>query len=147
MADDLKAPERIWADDDHWIDYAPTRSDRVRASGEYTAYIRADLYEALEQLAATLERERDTAVKWAQEQHANADRYAARAEAADRIEALVKEKERLHRTVDAAAKIGRIIGFLGDDEDRISAFIECCGPDLIDHARAVLAEFEGGKDE
>jgi len=68
-------------------------------------------------------------------------------EAADRIEALVKEKERLHRTVDAAAKLGRIIGFLGDDEDRISAFIECCGPDLIDHARAVLAEFEGGKDE
>jgi hypothetical protein len=32
--------------------------------------------------------------------------------------------------------------YIGDDEDRISAFIEACGPDLIERARTVLAELE-----
>ena len=66
-------------------------------------------------------------------------------EAADRIEELERENERLRRTIDAAAKLGRIIGFLSYDEARISAFLEDCGPDLIDRARATLAQIEGGK--
>jgi len=62
---------------------------------------------------------------------------------ADRIEELERENDRLRLTIDAAAKLGRIVGFLGDDEGRISAFIEACGPDLIERARTVLAEPDG----
>lgn len=90
---------------------------------------------------------------------------------ADRIEALVKDKERLGREVNmarygqpdfawsihkqamadlqaraerleaaviAAAKIGQIVGFLGEDEGRIEAFREACGPELWAKARAAL---------
>jgi len=84
---------------------------------------------------------------------------AERIEAADRIEALVKEKdkfqgylqkthvdweeavaraERLEATVIAAAKIGQIVGFLGEDEGRIEAFREACGPELWAKALAAL---------
>jgi Lar family restriction alleviation protein len=62
-----------------------------------------------------------------------------------RIEALTAENERLRRTIGAAGKLGRIIGFLGDDEERIAAFLEACGPDLVNRARAALAEIEGEK--
>ena len=64
---------------------------------------------------------------------------------ADRIEALTAKNERLRRTIGAAGKLGRIIGFLGDDEERIAAFLEACGPDLVNRARAALAEIEGEK--
>jgi len=65
----------------------------------------------------------------------------AEAELAERdaeIAKLRKENERLRRTVVAAAKLGRILGFLGDDEARISAFLDECGPELIERARAAL---------
>jgi hypothetical protein len=55
-----------------------------------------------------------------------------------RVEELEAEVARLRRTVDAAAKLGRIVGFLGDDEGRIAAFLECCGPELINRAIAAL---------
>jgi D-serine deaminase-like pyridoxal phosphate-dependent protein len=64
---------------------------------------------------------------------------------ADRFEQLKRENDRLRLTIDAVAKLGRIVGFLGDDEDRISAFIEACGPDLIERASTTLAELEGKK--
>lgn len=74
----------------------------------------------------------------------------------DRFEALVKEMasgsfykesdvdalqdriKRLEAAVLAAAKIGQIIGFLGEDEGRIEAFREACGPELWDKARTAL---------
>lgn len=80
-------------------------------------------------------------------------------EAADRIEALVKDAkaqeseianlgenldaqkrraERLEATVIAAAKIGQIVGSLGEDEGLIEAFREACGPELWAKAREAL---------
>jgi len=80
-------------------------------------------------------------------------------EGADRIEALVRERdkyrdafntnclvlrgteehaERLEAAVLAAAKIGQIVGFLGEDEGRIEAFREACGPELWAKARTAL---------
>lgn len=77
-------------------------------------------------------------------------------EAADRIEALVKEMasgsfykesdidalqdriKRLEAAVLAAAKIGQIVGFLGEDEGRIEAFREACWPELWDKALTAL---------
>jgi len=73
------------------------------------------------------------------------EKHYDRIEAAVRIEQLERENDRLRLTIDAAAKLGRIVGFLGDDEDRISAFIEACGPDLIERASTTLAELEGEK--
>ena len=79
--------------------------------------------------------------------------------AADRIEALVKERdrqydenvhriaeqakaearaERLEAAVLAAAKIGQIVGALGEDESCIEAFREACGPELWAKARAAI---------
>jgi hypothetical protein len=52
---------------------------------------------------------------------------------------------RVQATIEAAAKLGQIIGFLGEDEARIAAFREACGPDLL--SRALAAFDKGGKDE
>ena len=46
--------------------------------------------------------------------------------------------------VEAAAKIGQIVGFLGEDAARIAAFREACGSELWDQARAALARVKGG---
>jgi hypothetical protein len=88
-------------------------------------------------------------VHWRKEADDRAEQLeAARADAKEAeayAEELEKENERLRRTIGAAGKLGRIIGFLGDDEERIAAFLEACGPELINSARVTLAEIEGGK--
>ena len=49
---DLTAPERIWANPDHWIEHPPRR-DAFRPE-EYFEYVRADLSAALETERAEL---------------------------------------------------------------------------------------------
>jgi len=64
-----------------------------------------------------------------------------RAEAAETALAASEDKvAKLQAAVEAAAKIGRIIGFLGEDEGRIEAFREACGPELLAKARAAITE-------
>lgn len=64
--------------------------------------------------------------------------------AADLLLAQEAEIERLRRTVKAAGTIGEILGYLGDDEARISLFLECLGPDEISRARAAFKEKTDG---
>jgi len=59
------------------------------------------------------------------------------------VDALVAENERLRRTVHASFKMGRIVGFLGEDEGRIDAFLDECGPELIERVRAALTGEKG----
>jgi hypothetical protein len=68
----------------------------------------------------------------------------ARADAAEaKLAEAVEQNTRLQTAIIASAKIGQIIGFLGDDEGRIEAFREACGPELLSKARATLAKIGG----
>lgn len=77
------------------------------------------------------------------------DHYAPTVEyvRADLVEALGAENQRLREAVTASGKLGQIIGFLEGDDARTSAFLECCGPDLINRARAVLRSTEARHDD
>ena len=52
-------------------------------------------------------------------------------------DAEVMKHPKVKALVEAAATLGRIIGFLGEDEGRINAFREACGDDLLRLARAI----------
>ena len=69
---------------------------------------------------------------------ANAALIAAAPAMADRIEALEAENARLRKTVEASAMLGNIVGWLGDDIDRIEALKAAMEPGLIERARAAL---------
>lgn len=68
------------------------------------------------------------------------------AEAMKLPEVDIARVNQLERAVVAAAMVGQIIGFLGDDDARIAAFRTECGPELISKARAALAPFTAAKE-
>jgi len=139
MTDDLKARLRSFDPHTHELEVVDEAADRIEALELALTQSRAETAAVIEWAAQKVFADQWPNYGDAKRVSENIRALATpdQTAALDAIRAEAQEQgmrdaeNRMKAAIEASGKLGRIIGFLGENEELIAAFREACGPELI----------------